>query len=161
MLGRKIQEQSTKADDICCETGLGLLSIDTVMSPEKKRNLFTGSISSATGIFKELEGLSAKGYEIHMGISTPYEKMTSFTSDGTGYCKDNIYGTYVHGIFDKKEIAAALLQTLAKAAGKSIDTTSLTDRDEHLEQQYEKLADIIESSLDMKAVYEIMGIEHD
>ncbi|MBR6255864.1 MAG: cobyric acid synthase [Lachnospiraceae bacterium] len=161
ILGRKISDPDSSE----CggeEEGLGLLPVDTVMSAEKTRTQFEGSITGAQGILKDLCGKEIRGYEIHMGVSVLSDSLNGevkeFTSAATGYCTGNVYGTYVHGVFDAGDIAAALTECVAAAHGKSVDTASITDYRSFKETQYEKLADVLEESLDMQAIYEMMGI---
>ncbi|MBP5609088.1 MAG: hypothetical protein J6X66_12600, partial [Lachnospiraceae bacterium] len=81
-----------------------------------------------------------------------------FTSEGSGYCLGNVYGTYVHGVFDADDMAAAIVKAVAASKGRSIDTSAIKDYREYKEIQYEKLADALEQSLDMKLIYELMGM---
>ncbi len=96
-----------------------------------------------------------------MGETAAEEGTTPFTSDGTGYCRDNIYGSYVHGLFDKREIAAALIEAIAGLKGIRVDTDRLTDMASYKETQYDLLADALRKSLDMDRIYEILGIRRD
>ncbi|MCR4705598.1 MAG: cobyric acid synthase [Lachnospiraceae bacterium] len=143
------------------EEGLGLLPVDTVLEEEKTRKQVTGSVVSAEGVLAHLAGLAYEGYEIHMGHSDPFDTATPFTEGGTGYCKENVYGTYVHGFFDKKEIAAGLIDCIAKVRGKDVDVTGAADYDTYKEMQYDKLADIVRESLDMPRIYQMMGMTDD
>ena len=58
----------------------------------------------------------------------------------------NVYGTYVHGIFDSEGVAAAVVEALIK----------VINFDEYKKQQYDILADNIRKNIDMKKVYEIL-----
>ena len=144
------------------ESGLGLLALETVMSAEKKRSRFEGCISETEGILKSLGGMKIRGYEIHMGRTIPTEagkeELSEFTPERSGYCRGNVFGTYVHGIFDAEGVAAALVRAVA-AGKKQIDTSCIRDYRDYKESQYEKLADVLEESLDMEAIYRMMGIK--
>ena len=161
MLGLKV------SDPDGCETGgeeegLALLPISTVMSGAKKRTQFEGCIEQPGGVLSCLNGKKVRGYEIHMGVSVLSDlfdcDVHAFTSQGSGYCLDNVYGTYVHGVFDADDMAAALVNAVAEARGRSIDTSAIMDYRDYKETQYEKLADTLEQSLDMKYIYELMGM---
>ena len=141
------------------ESGLGLLPVRTVMGSSKVRNVFNGSVVSSTGILERLKGAPVTGYEIHMGETHPTEELTEFTSDKTGYCRGNVYGTYVHGFFDKKEILEGVVRCVAEAKGMKIDTSHVCDHRDRKETAYEKLADNLRNSLDMKYIYKVLGIE--
>ena len=70
----------------------------------------------------------------------------------------NIMGTYLHGIFDSSAFTEALLAVAAEKKGLDQKSFRVPDRRKYKEEQYDKLAQIIRSSLDMKKIYEIMGI---
>ena len=141
------------------EEGLGLLDIKTVMTSEKIRKQFVGKIEDASGVLKDLTGNKISGYEIHMGITKKAGPLRAFTSDDTGYCKENIYGTYIHGIFDERQIAKCVIESLCKRAGKKIDINELLNYHEYKEMQYDKLEKALRESLDIEKIYRIMGIK--
>ncbi|MCR5419147.1 MAG: cobyric acid synthase [Lachnospiraceae bacterium] len=157
MLGRKIEDPFGSEEGGSME-GLGLLPVDTVLGEEKKQTQFAGRIKGTTGILEGLAGVDVSGYEIHMGNTTPYEEVTEFTSGGSGYCKGNVYGTYVHGFFDNAAVAKAVVEKLANANGKDVLTTGMQDYAAYKESQYDLLAAELRKSLDMAYIYEIMGI---
>ncbi len=158
MLGRNISDpQNTENGGL--EEGLGLLPVDTVMDSEKTRTVFTGIVKDADGIFTSLKGTAVEGYEIHTGVTDPYEDVCEFTSDGTGYCRGNVFGTYIHGIFDRKEILDRVLSALAKASGRQIDLNATKDMKSYKEEQYELLAAGLRASLDMDRIYELLGVK--
>ena len=64
-----------------------------------------------------------------------------------------VYGTYVHGIFDKKEIAEAVIKTLADKKGVAAGDEKLLDYATFKEKEYDKMADILREHLDMKKIY--------
>lgn len=78
----------------------------------------------------------------------------SFRADGA-QC-GNVYGCYVHGIFDAPEAAKGLLTAILKKKGYDPDQIRVTDWKAHKEEQYDRLADIIRSSLDMEEIYKII-----
>lgn len=158
MLGRQILDPA-HAECGGEEAGLCLLPVDTVLGTEKIKRAYTGSIANAGGILHALQGLPAEGYEIHMGQTTPYEDVTEFTSGKTGYCKEQVYGCYIHGIFDKKEIAETTIRAIAKARGKEIGTAGLKDYADFKESQYDLLAAKLRACLDMEYIRAVMGFE--
>ena len=68
----------------------------------------------------------------------------------------NVYGCYVHGIFDAPQTAKGFLSAILKKKGYDPERIRVTDWKTHKEEQYDRLADIIRSSLDMEAVYKII-----
>ncbi len=157
MLGRSVSDP--RGVEVGGEQeGLGLLPVDTVLEDEKVRTNYTGRIVGATGMLSDLAGADVSGYEIHMGRTEPLEKLHEFTSGETGYCKGNVYGTYVHGFFDKKEVAGAVIRSIAKARGKTVSTDGLLDYDDFKDSQYDLLAAGLKESMDMDYIYKVMGV---
>ena len=68
----------------------------------------------------------------------------------------NVYGCYVHGIFDTPQAAKGFVSAILKKKGYDPEQIRVTDWKTHKEEQYDRLADIIRSSLDMEAVYKII-----
>lgn len=155
MLGRNIKDpeavEGTESD-----MGLGLLPVDTVMKSSKTRKSFAGNISVPTGVLSPLAGHEIKGYEIHMGQTEPFDRACEFTSEGSGYCLGNVYGTYVHGIFDENMMAADIVRIISGLNEKSVDVSALADRAGYKQKQYDLLADTVRASLDMDAIYRMI-----
>lgn len=142
--------------------GIGLLPGRTVFTREKIKSRVTGTFSSPEGIFSGLRNLPLQGYEIHMG-STDRGNTKSLTTIATeddtlkedGMNLGNVYGSYVHGIFDGKGIVDVILEALLKEKGLKGRVESI-DLAAYKEMQYEKLATGIRKSLDIDKVYEIL-----
>lgn len=146
--------------------GMNLLPMDTVFQGNKIRTRVVGCFQQVEGILADLSGEAVEGYEIHMGISNFREELNPMTSvsnivDGEekfdGAYRGNIYGSYIHGIFDKEQIAAKVISCLAKA--KNIDMEQISSRDylEHKELQYNILADTLRQHLHMPEIYAILN----
>ncbi len=67
-----------------------------------------------------------------------------------------MYGTYVHGIFDRESVAVKTVKALAKKKGVALDTAASMDFAAFKETQYDLLAKGLRESLDMKRIYEIL-----
>lgn len=67
----------------------------------------------------------------------------------------NVYGTYIHGIFDRGETAAALVKALAAKKHVEPEIGGLTDYQHFKEQQYEKIAYILRKYVNMEKIYEL------
>ena len=67
-------------------------------------------------------------------------------------CKD-IYGSYVHGLFDKGGVASAIVTALAEKKGIRLENGAFTDYQTFKETQYDKLADTLRSYLNMEEIY--------
>lgn len=143
--------------------GVGLLPGRTVFAKEKARTRVTGKFGSVQGIFSPLSDLPLKGYEIHMGTTDGGEasSLATICAQGEepkedGLNTGNVYGSYVHGIFDGEGIAHTILQCLLEKKGYSMEEMETIQVDDYKEMQYKKLAAGIRESLDMKKVYEIL-----
>ena len=145
--------------------GMGLLPVETVFTKEKTRTRVQGTIRRIEGPYAGLSGAETEGYEIHMGETVLKEganRVLSITDTVTGQQKedgayrDNVFGTYVHGVFDKEECAEALVRLIGEKKG--LDVSSLTGVDfaAFKETQYDILADTLRRHLDMKKIYEIL-----
>ncbi|MCR5104196.1 MAG: cobyric acid synthase [Eubacterium sp.] len=161
MLGRKVEDPYGVEGSVDSEEGLGLLPVDTILEEEKVRTNYSGNVAGATGVLSGLGDLEVEGYEIHMGKTVPYEDISMFTSEDTGYCSGNIYGTYIHGFFDKKEIAASIIDSIARQKGKNISLDNMKNYSEYKDSQYDLLASGLRESFDMDYIYEIMGLKND
>ena len=146
--------------------GLGLLPTDTVFLGEKTRTRVEGVFTTGSGLFAALSGVPFAGYEIHMGVTTidgpALVQIKSQTGEekADGCCAGNVWGSYVHGIFDRASCAQAVVNCLRRAKGLEADATAV-DWDAYQEQQYDKLAAGVRANLDMQAIYEILerGVE--
>lgn len=153
--------------------GMELLPMETIFTESKKRTQIEGNFDKLGGVLKDLSGMKFKGYEIHMGetivvgagqvCALGSDCFHRVTKDGDGGNLGNIYGSYVHGIFDGEGIAETIVKALMKKKGMNddeIDAVSTgMDLDTYKEKQYEKLARGMRNALDMEYIYEIMGIE--
>lgn len=131
--------------------GLGLLDMQTVFHGEKVQTQTTGVFSGVDGMLAGLNGLSYEGYEIHMGRSE--EKMPPLA--GTG----NVYGSYVHGVFDAPGVSDAVLKALCAQKGIDFSQLGTFDMCAYKERQYDMLADAVRAGLDMDFVYRVLHRE--
>ena len=128
-----------------------LLDMDTEFRGEKVQTQTQGVISGVEGMLSPLNGLAYEGYEIHMGRSR--QEMPALSGGG------NVYGSYVHGIFDAPGIADTILRTLCAKKGVSFDALATFDTRGYKERQYDLLADVVRGGLDMSFVYRVLRRE--
>ncbi|MEQ2456760.1 cobyric acid synthase [Flavonifractor hominis] len=144
--------------------GLGLLPAETVFQGEKTRTRVSGTFKAPEGIFAAMSGVPFEGYEIHMGrtasTAQPLVGFTDQTGEAhtDGLTAGNVWGCYVHGIFDKAECAAALVNCLLRAKGLDRQAASV-DWQAYAQLQYDKLAEGLRASLDMEQIYRILNGE--
>ena len=149
MLGQRILDpdgvESTPGREL---RGLGLLDMETVFQGDKIQRQTSGVFSGVPGVFSALNGLAYEGYEIHMGRSAAPKPALV----GTG----NVYGSYVHGLFDAPGVADAVLKALCDRRGLDASALGSFDLRTYKEQQYDLLADAVRGSMDLAAVYRIL-----
>ena len=169
MLGETISDpfQVESESAVLAVRGMGLLPIRTVFGKEKTRTRVAGSCTGVGGIFEELSGMEVEGYEIHMGETTRSLPPLAYVMESQsgshlakmdGCQRGNVYGTYIHGFFDKEGIAMAMVKALAKKKGISMEVDDGFNYQDYKEEQYDRLAALLRDSLDMEQIYGIMGL---
>lgn len=148
MLGRAVSDPEGAEEDGSMR-GMELLPVSTVLEKEKLRRQVVGRVNETGGFFSALSGLEYEGYELHMGRTEGPD------SEGKVLCSDgrNVYGTYVHGFFDKGEIADAVVKTLARHRGLSLESGAPRDYRSFKETQYDLLAATLRQHLNMEEIY--------
>ena len=145
--------------------GMGLLPMDTVFAEKKTRTRVSGRFLELEGELQALSGAELEGYEIHMGetvLKGEAGHSVSIEDQVSGECKEdgayrkNVCGTYVHGVFDREDVAEAIVRVLGEKKG--IDVSQMTGIDfaAFKETQYDILAAELRKHLDMKKIYEIL-----
>ena len=146
--------------------GMGLLPMETVFAGQKTRTRVSGSFGKIQGVLSDLSNIVVEGYEIHMGVTTLQEGVNSLTVLGEskkmdGAYKDNIYGTYLHGIFDKEQVVKEIVIALGNKKGIDMTQAVAFDMEAFKETQYDILAAELRKHLDMDAIYNILSIKCD
>ena len=163
MLGRTIQDPDG-AEEGGCAAGLGFLDMETVFCKEKRRTRVSGQIGQLPGVLGPLGGTQIEGYEIHMGrtsgkggsFSVIRDRRTGVES-ADGMACQNIYGTYVHGVFDAPGAARKVVEILAEHKGVRLQPSEEASDSRALkEAQYNLLAETLRRHMDMKKIYEIL-----
>ena len=172
MLGQQISDPFGEEDGsgkANVTPGMGLLPIDTTFIEKKRTIQMAGKFANVQGIFSALSGLPLYGYEIHSGVTnfpeqdaltciSPIHEDGEVMAEGSQSVsgKLNVYGTYVHGVFDGDGIAVKIVEALLAKKGKKMEDIQTINFAEYKRQQYDILADSIRENLDMKKIYEIL-----
>ena len=107
-------------------------------------------------LFQGIE--KVQGYEIHMGRTKnlggcrEWIQLEDGRCDGLSNREKTVFGSYLHGIFDTPKLAKLLAVNLNPQA-KTMDF----EEENYKEEQYNRLADLLRNSLDMKKIYQILG----
>ena len=131
MLGQMVNDPDGIEGTIASLPGLGLLPIQTTMTPEKTTRQVTF----------QFEGQTCQGYEIHQGVSD---------TDQIILQTDHCIGTYIHGFLDNASVIEYLLKD------KTVSNTSLKSYIEFKEEQYDKLAEHVRHYVDIEKLYQIL-----
>lgn len=140
--------------------GMGLLPFSTEFKPEKTTTNMSGYISKEMEKILEVQEnpsqkVEIKGYEIHMGATTyeegciPFALLDDGRCDGAVEVGGKVAGTYLHGIFENEWFVKAYFGLERDESEKSYD--------QFKEEQFDKLANLVRSSLDMKKIYDILN----
>lgn len=160
MLGEELEDPD-EVEQGGTMRGMGLLNTRTVFEPVKTRTQIGGCVIREEDVPLSTTGKDVCGYEIHMGrtYNLGRSRETIQLEDGRidGLCNEagTVFGTYLHGIFDFGDLAALLVGRLMQKKGMDPGSWHF-DPEAHKQQEYDKLADLVRSSLDMDKIYEIL-----
>lgn len=162
MMGCSLQDPEGVEGGGCMES-MHLLPTETIFRSEKTTTQTTGQILSLGGIFQGLSHVQTVGYEIHMGDTHLLDGALPFQRLMRGQCEvldgcwsGNAYGTYMHGVLDTPAVLEPLIHALLDRKGMSASDITLVDPAQYKEEQYNKLADMVRSALDMDRIYQIL-----
>jgi adenosylcobyric acid synthase len=150
MLGHRLVDPYGLAGTAGAVEGLGLLPLDTSFTAHKR-------VLQVQAHFGDDCWMA---YEIHMGEShTTAEAppLVSITEGGRttpeGLRMGNIWGTYLHGLFE----TAATREALASAAGIDAYRVGVRDWTAHKDALYTQMADLLEEHLDLDGLLRYVG----
>ena len=154
MLGRSLSDPENAESGGTAE-GLGLLPCETVFTGKKTRTRRQAVCDAGP-----FAGARLEGYEIHMGRTRSAAAPFCIMEDGTedGAVAENVFGTYLHGLFDSGELVGRVAGWLAERKGIRIPEQKTENRAAYRNRQYDLLADTVRSSLDMKTIEQAMEV---
>lgn len=160
MLGRTVSDPHGMESDLGTAEGLGLLDVKTVMSAQKK----TFQVSAEAAIAGE--SIAVKGYEIHMGETNgeaaPFAVISRrngtavAVADGAASKDGQVWGTYIHGIFDSDDFRIAFLDRLRRKKGHASGPVCRPFAQSN-EASIAAFAQTVRESLDMERIMEMVG----
>ncbi|MEE8419409.1 MAG: cobyric acid synthase CobQ, partial [Dehalococcoidales bacterium] len=120
-------------------------------------------VAGERGLLEGATGQELTGYEIHMGQTTVDENSPVFHVfetpdgrvdyfDGTINKQGTVMGTYMHGLFHNADFTNHLLNFLRRRRGLPEKQSTAAEKD----RQYDRLADLVRSSLNMESIYKIL-----
>lgn len=148
MMGRKISDPDGVEGEMREAEGLGLLPVETVLTPAKVLRQQR---------FRFLDDMRiCEGYEIHMGRTEnldPTAQSPVIICEGEragktdGCMAGNCLGTYMHGLFDNIAVTDRLLGATSNEVGHNA----------YKESQYEALASHLRKHIDIEQLYKILS----
>ena len=158
MLGKTVRDATGVESEAGAVDGLGLLDVETIFKPQKQ----TFQVEAV-----ELETkLQVRGYEIHQGetrlssralplfkIQLRGSKPTEIT-DGAKNPSKNIWGTYIHGIFDADEYRRTFIDQ--QRIKKGMPPLEKIQYRYNQDAEYDKLADVVRENIQLDLIYDVL-----
>ena len=154
MLGRElIDDEGLEGPRAGAFPGLGLLPTRTIFGRDKHTH---------RAMMRLNDGSLVTGYEIHTGKTTREEGAKPFGTivrrgarsenapDGAQSSDARVWGTYLHGIFENDNFRRKWLASLGWRQSSQLSARA------QRESAYDRLADIVEASVDMDAILRLL-----
>lgn len=166
-LGKFIEDKKQSNPSLKKIKGIGLLPITTFMDDRK----ITDRVKArTTAPILQLSDKITVGYEIHFGKTKPLEKTTPLfkiierngreTEENDGFVsKDkNVFGTYIHGLFDSKEFKRAFLN-LVRVKNNLTPIDGGVDYFKFKQKQIQRVAKVFEENVAVDSILEFIGVK--
>ncbi len=152
MLGETIQDPYEIESSAGQIDGLQYLKMISVIEKSKQLTRVNGVHTiSDSGIF---------GYEIHHGVSTesgsPLFVFDDNSTCGTADKSGQVWGCYLHGVFDSDYFRRWFIDGLRRKAGLQPIGKIIAPYD--LETAFDRLADCVRDNVDIDAIYRMLNI---
>ncbi|PSW05976.1 cobyric acid synthase [Photobacterium lipolyticum] len=146
MLGRTVADPAGIEGEPGVSEGLGYLAIDTELKAHKHLRQVKGTLQ-----LPEQQPVAITGYEIHAGVTggvaSDAPVQLDAGPDGALDMDNQVFGSYVHGIFESEQACQAILQWVGLHNAQGVDFAALR------EEGIDRVADAIETSLDLKKLW--------
>lgn len=166
MLGKSVMDPRGLESAEGEAAGFGFLDLETVLEAGKTTRQVEAAWRYRDNAFFALMtgNESLKGYEIHMGrtLNRPARQPLYLQGeerwDGAVSAGGNVFGTYLHGIFDNLDWTGRLLNALRTRRGLPLKNKSPFSTYRHYkDEQYGRLAALVRHNLDIKEIYRIIA----
>ena len=153
MLGEWLHDPEGVEGNAGSSRGLGLLALETVMEKKKQLHRVTGRLH-----LPNQPSVNVTGYEIHVGktLGTALENPLILLDDGRldGVLSNDgqVFGSYLHGIFENPDACRAIL------AWAGLSDIKIPDYHQIREKGIERIADAMEEHLNIESVLAMMNL---
>lgn len=162
MLGERLLDPHGVESDTAEAAGLGLLPVTTVFAREKKRHQVQATVQAARGLLEGCAGMTAAGYEIHMGQTLTEAPAFAVArvpggapaADGAMDAEGKTLGTYVHGLLHNAALRRAIVERIARWKGVALPPPLEFDPDAEMN----RWADVVRQNLDMGMIMAMLGL---
>jgi len=152
MLGRSIEDPYGMESKQKSISALSLIDMRTVLATDKTLTRKSGTHVPS--------GQPVIGYEIHHGLtknsSKPIFSYDDNSSCGTVSDGENIWGSYLHGMFDSDLFRRWFIDNRRQKKGYKAYNGPLCSY--NLEPAFDHLADTVRQGIDMDRVYQLLGL---
>ncbi|MGB2079294.1 MAG: cobyric acid synthase [Vibrio sp.] len=152
MLGETLEDPYGVEGQSKSIQGLGYLPLKTQLAQQKTLSQVQTHLN-----LNQDSPVMVKGYEIHSGITQltlTDEYLTSANLFDYLSSDNQVYGTYLHGIFDTKDAISHICQW----AGVEV---ARFDKHAVQEESINRLADMLEAHLDITTLFNLLGLDDD
>ncbi|OVE74867.1 cobyric acid synthase CobQ [bacterium E08(2017)] len=157
MLGSRVSDPTGVEGEPGESMGLNMLPLVSVLEPRKELAQVEGHIKQALPFARK--GTRFSGYEIHAGRTTSTvdiecplvidSRRSEETNEAAGAVSDNglVFGCYVHGLFDSKELREQMLDWLCEQKGEKTVDWEISDIN-----NFDVITDLIETNIDLSRI---------
>jgi adenosylcobyric acid synthase len=162
MLGKTIHDPFGVESSLHQVGGLALLDTETVLERSKVTTQIEAVQSSGFRVQRR-DVNKLKGYEIHMGRTTGdvglftvkrFCAHPELVPDGSQ--KENVWGTYIHGIFDNDLYRRDLINSLRTRRGIA-PLPEMVDFEKERDQALDRWAEVLRRSIDMHYIKDLVS----
>lgn len=152
MLGQIVKDPKGVEGNPREEAGLGLLEMITEFNPIKTTKQVCGF---------DLDGNQINGYEIHNGMSFTTNSENIWIKDendvvlGMKNKEGNVFGTYIHGLFDECDFALKLINQLKQKL--NLEIKNQMNYKDYKMSQYDQLCELLKENVDMEYIETLLN----
>lgn len=172
MMGQNLLDPHHTEGKIGQIKGLEILPVETEFLSTKTTHQVNAKITDKGKLLSSLANNTIEGYEIHMGVTRyltengiPFriversgEKLDRYMVDGAVDGSGLSFGTYLHGLFNNDKLRRSMINKLREMKDLPIFNGSDYNYWQELDNNLDRLADKVSSSLDIDYIYDLFRL---